>query len=117
MCNITTIDSFFCFPEHDIIDKCNLCDVECKQEISYVGIRCTNCRIVFNFETTLGEYCHIIRQRLGLTRAKFGSLLGYSPKTIKTYEFGIPSKSYYENVITEFRKFLDNRVRMDYNGS
>jgi len=93
--HIATTDTFF-IDNLQIKSQCPICGVDCTQDIGWIGERCHNCKTVYDrSELYWGEIARLRRQLLGLNRKQMAELTGYSKKTIKTYEFGNCSKSYY----------------------
>lgn len=79
-----------------------ICPICCKKNMmtaTWVSVICEGCRLEHGPDYTMGYICRKRRKYLGLTRRQMSEQTGYSPKTIKTYEWGQPSEKYFK--ITE----------------
>lgn len=101
-----------CTPDTFLIDapqvesECPLCLMTCTQEIGWTGIRCANCGHIYELEMV-----YIARSRrediLKLTRKEMSVLTGYSPATIKKYEWGYCTTAYYDKTTEVVREKRD----------
>ena len=77
--------------------QCRICLKDTEQAILWVGVLCTACKTCADpWGEWAGSIARKRREVLGLTRREMSALTGYSPKTIKQYEFVRCSEAYYE---------------------
>ena len=91
MIHICTTDSLAAGCEQfDIF--CPICDS--KMTSTWVGATCKKCGFETDYPT--GRNMLHIREKLGLSRDKVAKVLGVTRKTLKKYEFGMPSQAAWE---------------------
>jgi len=77
--------------------ECLVCCKITRQRAGYIGVQCLVCRSVIDFEENFrGRIVRMRREMLKLNRKEMGELTGYSPKTIKQYEWVWCTKNYYD---------------------
>jgi len=92
--HITTNESLRAGCEEFPPSTCPVCGRE-TLFVDWVGESCDTCGAMF-YDNGWGRCLMVVRERLGLTRKQLGTLIGYSGKTIKKYEWTHPSKRYSE---------------------
>jgi len=99
--HISTGDTFYAgCPEPSGWSECPVCGKMSKSQMGYTGIRHMCCRIELNDEDFMGSICKKRRTRiLRMSRKELGKKLGYSPKTIKQYEWVKCSKKYEQKLM------------------
>lgn len=99
-------------PDDPIITmQCRICLQIADQQCGYIGTRCASCGKINNAEY-YHELANARRNFLGLTRKQMSEHTGYSPKTIKNYEFGQCTRAYFEKTADVVNKFNHNK-RLD----
>lgn len=86
-------------PESPELSECPFCGKMSKSQMGWTGIRHMCCKIEINEEDWLGSICKTRRERiLKMSRKELGKAIGYSPKTIKRYEWVKCSRKYEERL-------------------
>lgn len=73
----------------------------------YCGVDCSTCKASYDSDDFMGRTMMAIRESMGFDRKQFSKLIGYKPKTIKTYEFvrwTRPYRNKFIAFVTEFYK-------------
>lgn len=110
--NITICSGIGFSPDDPILTmQCQICLQFADQQIGYIGTRCASCGKT-DGTTYYHELANARRNFLGLTRKQMSELTGYSPKTIKNYEFGQCTKAYFDKTAEVVNKFQHNK-RLD----
>ena len=93
---ILTQDVAYC----DAIDigemECPICLTISKAKAGWYGVLLTGCKHEWHEEMWMGSIVMDRRKYLNLTRKQMGEVTGYSPKTIKSYEWSKCSKAYFD---------------------
>ena len=103
--HISTPDTFFIDPiKSKEKSECPVCCQMAHSEMGYTGKRWLCCKIELCGEDFMGSIVKKRREKiLKLNRKEMGKLTGYSPKTIKQYEWVKCSKQYFDKT-TKFMK-------------
>lgn len=93
--------SYICFTENmcDIelpVSQCQFCCRQTKQKAGYIGVLCTECRMVLDDATWMGSIARTRRKLLGLNRTQIAKRLGLSKHTIKKYEWVKCNQAYFD---------------------
>ncbi len=80
--------------DHKLV--CPICCTESKVTSGYAGTLCRSCGFMWSSEDWRGSIAMMRRRYLKKNRKQMGELTGYSPMTIKQYEWVNCSKKYYE---------------------
>lgn len=95
--HVCTSETFF----HDavrITSVCLFCGKRGNHLLGWVSLRCEHCGNEWSLDWAMPDCVREIRAKLKLTRKQMGEKLGYSPKTIKKYEWSWCSKPYFQKV-------------------
>lgn len=101
--HIATSDSFLV----DAVEcetTCPLCGVSGKNLLGWNGMRCLECRHDWFLDMAWPDIVRTQRQILRLSRREMGEITGYSPKTIKRYEWVRCSKPYLAAALRVFQE-------------
>lgn len=89
--------------------KCSICQTEAQHNLSYTAMRCATCGCSYDpFELTIPDIVKMQREKLKLTRKQTGAILGYSPKSIKRYEFVRCTRPYRAKMQELFNQRIKN---------
>lgn len=92
--HISTIDSHRAgIPQ--VAHKCFICENKTMFD-DWVGARCDTCGADTAWEENFAGLVRSVRNRTLLSRKQFSFLIGYTPATIKKYEWTHPTEKYYE---------------------
>ena len=110
--HISNSDTFFIDPiKSTNKSECPICLKMSHWEGGYIGVRHLCCKVVYDSEEFMGSIAKKRRELiLKLTRKELGKILGYSPKTIKQYEWVRCSNPYFNKLTAYVRKLNEEEA-------
>ena len=103
--HIATTDTFFI--DAPIMNlKCPICEKECKNELGYIGLRCSNCKSVYDLDWTMPDIARRRRELMKFNRSQMAEITGYAKSSIKKYEFVRCTQQYFDKTTELIKKHL-----------
>lgn len=93
--------------------KCWVCCRRAVHDLLWTGEICRKCGKYYNLEFTWPDIVTARRELLRLNRKQMALLTGYSPKTIKQYEWVKCSEQYYHVTEELIKKYNRNKLKLN----